>query len=291
MLRRSALSAPALRFAPARRRFAPHAPWDLCGTAERRHLASTPTIAASGVPPGRALSEKRPSVVREKEWLDFLQEADLNHDGKVSQDEWFQFLKRKSLEVADLQGITVGFPIPPSLAQTVLAQSGMHLSINGFDYELQLIPVGETRANIDAKLARMAELGQEIEALEQIKAPMDKKAAAHAGRVMKSIFAYLFLQVGVVVKLTFFSRFGWDVMEPITYLLTFSTSLFGLAYFTWNKLEFTYPALAGQLAKRRALRLYEKNGFDYARFLHLQSERAEIKRALDMMVPPRRTPL
>jgi len=226
-------------------------------------------------------------VIKQKDWEDFLVEADLNHDGLISKEEMFQYLKRKQLESSDLQGITIGIPLPAIEAGRILNRHGLQVSINGLQYELKLVPVGETKALIDTKLNRLGVLTAEIEAMEELKQPMDKGAAAHAGRVMKSIFAYLFFQVGVVIKLTFFSRFGWDVMEPITYLLTFSTSLFGLAYFTWNKLEFSYPALAALLAKRKAEKLYAKNGFDYKKYQSLQRERADLKRALDVMIPPK----
>jgi hypothetical protein len=226
-------------------------------------------------------------INRPKEWDDFL-EADLNHDGQVSKAEWDAFVRKKQMHMAGhSQGVTVGIPMSASELGKLFVAQGLEVAINGYQYQLKLEPVGETKAIIEEKLQRAGQVNAELEELEKQKQPLDARAARHAGRVMKGIVAYLVLQAAVVAKLTFYSRFGWDVMEPVTYFITFGTSLFGLSYFTWNKLEFSYPALAALVARRRAEKLYRKNGFDYGRFLALQRERADLKRHLDVLVPPR----
>lgn len=80
---------------------------------------------------------------------------------------------------------------------------------------------------------------------------------------------------------------GWDFTEPITYFITFSISLVGLIFFTWNRIEFSYPALAAAVARRKAGRLYVLHGFDVRRFAELQRRRSQIQQQLDALIPPK----
>lgn len=62
----------------------------------------------------------------------------------------------------------------------------------------------------------------------------------------------------------------------------------GLVFFTWNRLEFSYPALAALVARRKAEKLYRKHNFDEKELLALLSDRDRIKRQLDAMLPAHR---
>ncbi len=73
-----------------------------------------------------------------------------------------------------------------------------------------------------------------------------------------------------MAKLTFFSRFGWDVMEPICYFMTFYTGVGGLLFFQYNKIEYTYPALFAFLVDSKRMKLYKKKKFDIESYTKVQ---------------------
>ena len=69
------------------------------------------------------------------------------------------------------------------------------------------------------------------------------------------------LQAGVVARFTWW-EFSWDIMEPITYLITYGTGIMALIYFGLTRAEYTYESLHGRLAHRNMNKLYAKNNFD-----------------------------
>ena len=105
--------------------------------------------------------------------------------------------------------------------------------------------------------------------------------------VLTGVLGYLLFQAGAIFKLTFFSRFGWDVMEPITYFITFGTGLFGYIFFTYNKLEYSYPAFAALITRRKAEKLYKSAGFDFQEYMDLKNEAEMLRQQLDAIVPPK----
>jgi hypothetical protein len=188
---------------------------------------------------------------------------------------------------------------------------------------------------LEKKQSHLAELRTDIAPFVRLKRQIDNKAARHATRViwvgvgitqymhqveytatmmlMKVYLyiystAYLFLQSAMVAKLTFFSRFGWDVMEPVTYFITFYTGLggtgslvyihthtyiythllvlpslpVGLLFFQLNKIEFSYPALYSALLQRKKTRLYARENFEINKFNRVSAR--TIQRCFDSIV-------
>jgi len=220
---------------------------------------------------------------------DFLK-ADANRDGRVTATEWDNYIRSKQKVEADpnFRGLTIHIPISPQVLREVIENDGFGVTINGLHYSVNLKPEGETFQLIKYAEERLESIDNAIRELEDKKAPLEAAAARHTRRVMSGLLAYLLIQAGVVAKLTFFSRFGWDIMEPITYFITFGISLVGLTFFTWNRLEFSYPALAALVARRKAEKLYRKHNFDEEALLSLARQREQVQRQLDAMMPAHR---
>lgn len=221
---------------------------------------------------------------------DFLA-ADTNRDGRVTAQEWEAYLKKLNYggESADeTQSLMIHVPLSPIEAYKIISTPGFGITLNGLHYGLQVFPKGRTLDIIKKKEAQLDALEKELALLENIKLPLDAQAAKHTKRVMTSLLTYLIVQAGVLVKYTFFdSEFGWDVTEPFTYFLTFSISLAGLVFFTYNRIEFSYPALAASVAHRKAKKLYVLHKFDIDKYLELQKTKLTIKRELDVLIPPK----
>ena len=55
-------------------------------------------------------------------------------------------------------------------------------------------------------------------------------------------------------------------MEPVTYLLTFSSSVIFLAYFQAYRLDFSYDVMRKRLHQKRRVKYFKKNGFDVGHY-------------------------
>ena len=79
--------------------------------------------------------------------------------------------------------------------------------------------------------------------------------------------------------------YGWDTMEPLTYLAGLSTIMLGYVYFLWHNREVSYRSALNITVSRRQNQLYTSRGFDIARWEILVEEanalRKEIKKVAD----------
>ncbi|KAI0356744.1 DUF607-domain-containing protein [Trametes cingulata] len=73
---------------------------------------------------------------------------------------------------------------------------------------------------------RLAVVEEELSRMEEIKKRCDEEAHRGARRIAIGGFGILVVYWGAVARLTFWD-FGWDVMEPITYLSGLSTVILG----------------------------------------------------------------
>mmetsp|Transcript_7906 Transcript_7906/g.12787 ORF Transcript_7906/g.12787 Transcript_7906/m.12787 type:complete len:365 (+) Transcript_7906:141-1235(+) len=223
---------------------------------------------------------------------DFLL-ADSTGDGRVSNAEWEQFLRTKDAMdsgamYAEPNSLNIEVPLSPSEMHTLANDNGgFHIRVNGMRYKLSLTPEGETAKIIEDTKSRLRETLEELANMEIEKRPLDAKAARHTKRVMHIGLVYLLSQAAVIAKLTFFSRFGWDVMEPITYFITFGTAVMGFVFFQYHKIEYSYPALAAMLTQRKANRLYDSYDFNIDRYSELQSLAVRYEQKLLILQPPR----
>lgn len=82
-----------------------------------------------------------------------------------------------------------------------------------------------------------------------------------------------------------FVDYGWDTMEPLTYLAGLSTIMLGYVYFLWHNREVSYRSALNITVSRRQNQLYTSRGFDIARWEALVEEanalRKEIKKVAD----------
>ena len=79
--------------------------------------------------------------------------------------------------------------------------------------------------------------------------------------------------------------YGWDTMEPLTYLAGLSTIMLGYVYFLWHNREVSYRSALNITVSRRQNQLYTSRGFDIARWETLVEEanalRKEIKKVAE----------
>lgn len=68
----------------------------------------------------------------------------------------------------------------------------------------------------------------------QVKAQLSHTAESHSSRALWVGLALLSVQGGALAWLTWWV-YSWDVMEPVTYFITYATSMGAFAYYVLTK--------------------------------------------------------
>ena len=128
---------------------------------------------------------------------------------------------------------------------------------------------------------RLRKTASRILDLAALKKECDMAAHKGAQRVAMSGAGLLIGYWYIVYRLTFETDLGWDVMEPVTYLVGLSCLIGGYLWFLYHNREVSYRAAMNLTISRRRAKLYESKGFDLGRWEGLIEEanayRAEIK--------------
>jgi len=85
---------------------------------------------------------------------------------------------------------------------------------------------------------------------------------------------YLAFQGSLVARLTWW-EFSWDIMEPITYLISFTTTTLALFYFAVTRSDYTFESLYDKLKNRKQRSLFKVNSFDDPKYHALKAQVAE----------------
>lgn len=128
---------------------------------------------------------------------------------------------------------------------------------------------------------RMRRMSRQIDQLVKIKAECDELAHRSAHRLAQGGFAAMAGWWGVVFYVTFCTDAGWDLVEPVTYLVGLTTIMGGYLWFLYISKDLSYKAAMNITVSRRQNALYESKGFDVHRWEQLVQEtnalRSEIK--------------
>lgn len=81
-------------------------------------------------------------------------------------------------------------------------------------------------------------------------------------------------------RLTFETDLGWDVMEPVTYLVGLSTLIGGYMWFLYHNREVSYRSAMNLTVSRRQSKLYEQRGFNLQKWEALIEEANAIRKEI-----------
>ena len=113
-----------------------------------------------------------------------------------------------------------------------------------------------------------------------IKRECDDLAHRGAQRVAQGGFAGLIGWWGMVYYLTFQTNLGWDVMEPVTYLVGLSGIMGGYMWFLYHNREVSYRSALNFTVSRRQDQLYKAKGFDIGQWEMLVEEGNRLRREI-----------
>ncbi|CEH19517.1 related to coq2-para-hydroxybenzoate--polyprenyltransferase [Ceraceosorus bombacis] len=133
--------------------------------------------------------------------------------------------------------------------------------------------------------SRLYACTDEIERLRVLKVECDKLAQVGTKRFAFAGAGVLATWWVTVSYFTFFTEYGWDVMEPATYLVGLGTLMGGYVWFLLHNREVSYRAVLNETTSRRQQMLYEQRGLNVVRYEELIDEakslRSQIKRVAE----------
>ncbi|KAF9011712.1 hypothetical protein BDQ17DRAFT_1272035 [Cyathus striatus] len=126
---------------------------------------------------------------------------------------------------------------------------------------------------------RLAGVERKLHAMEGLKKECEQEAHRGAKRMALGGFGMLVVYWGAVARLTFWD-FGWDVMEPITYLSGLSTVVLGYLWFLYRGREVSYSSVLHSSISARREALYKARGLDIELWMDLVSERRHLRKEI-----------
>lgn len=131
--------------------------------------------------------------------------------------------------------------------------------------------------------SRLRKTSRRILELADVKQECDKLAQRGAQRVAQMGFGALLSWWGLVFWLTFKTSLGWDVMEPVTYLVGLSGLIGGYTWFLYHNREVSYRSAMNFTVSRRQNQLYEAKGFRLQQWEMLVEEGNRLRREIKMV--------
>jgi calcium uniporter protein, mitochondrial len=149
---------------------------------------------------------------------------------------------------------------------------------------LQVLKVGGSdvsQHSVQLK-ARLDELKAQLEPLHAQYQRIVASGESRANFWINLSLTFLLAQGAAVARLTWW-ELSWDIMEPVTYMITFATITGGLGYFAATGADYTYEDLHATLARRRRQKLMRRQAFDEQRYQQLI---ADIEQAESELAKP-----
>ncbi|XP_033005014.1 calcium uniporter protein, mitochondrial isoform X1 [Lacerta agilis] len=101
--------------------------------------------------------------------------------------------------------------------------------------------IEEHQLNKEKELVgRLEDLKQQLAPLEKVRMEIRRKAEKRTTWVLWGGLAYMATQFGILARLTWW-EYSWDIMEPVTYFITYGSAMAMYAYFVVTRQEYVYP--------------------------------------------------
>ncbi|XP_066137065.1 calcium uniporter regulatory subunit MCUb, mitochondrial [Saccopteryx bilineata] len=131
-------------------------------------------------------------------------------------------------------------------------------------------------------LEKIDNLKGQLQPLEEMKVRIEARSEAKSSGLLWTGLALLSMQGGALAWLTWWV-YSWDIMEPVTYFITFANSMVFFAYFIVTRQDYTYSAIKS----RQFLHFFHKKSnqqhFDVVQYNKLKEDLAKAKESLNQL--------
>ncbi|XP_040887656.1 calcium uniporter protein, mitochondrial-like [Toxotes jaculatrix] len=128
-------------------------------------------------------------------------------------------------------------------------------------------------------LMRREQLREQLRPLEKVTAQMVQEAEYKASMLGWVGLAYLSLQGGFLGYLTWYV-FAWDIMEPVTYFISYTTSMIFFAYYVLTKQDFICPDVRNRQFLHFFYQKASTQKFNVHKYNELKDELAKVEEDL-----------
>lgn len=121
-------------------------------------------------------------------------------------------------------------------------------------------------------------INSELAPLQSVKEKLDKKAAASTNTLAWFGISAMAFQFGVLAQLTWF-EYSWDIVEPITYFVTYAAVIGGYSYYVVTKSNYEFTGVR----ERKWLQILHsgrKAGLDVEKYNTLRKTAADLEARL-----------
>ncbi|XP_012583187.1 PREDICTED: calcium uniporter regulatory subunit MCUb, mitochondrial [Condylura cristata] len=205
---------------------------------------------------------------------------------------------------------TDGNLIPASTSMDVLLMNDFKLVINEMIYDVRCPPrehpSGGSTAEVESfkslvhrlftalhleelqkkrehhLLQTISDLKAQLQPLEQVRAGIEARSEAQASGLLWAGLALLSAQGGALAWLTWWV-YSWDLMEPVTYFITFANSMVFFAYFLVTRQDYAYSAIKNRQFLHFFHKKSKKQHFDVVQYNQLKEELTKATEALKQL--------
>ncbi|WVF71711.1 hypothetical protein IAT40_006519 [Kwoniella sp. CBS 6097] len=127
---------------------------------------------------------------------------------------------------------------------------------------------------------RLVTLTKELDKMTKQKKTIDYKAHKGAQRLAVAALGGGVAYWVAVIRWTFFTDAGWDIMEPVTWATGFAALLGSAAFLIYHNREVSYSSLLDLSITARQRKLYDEAGLDIERWTEMVAEAKTLRREI-----------
>lgn len=182
--------------------------------------------------------------------------------------------KTYDVTVPQADVLVPGLDDPMSNAKNLISQLYTDLSVQEYkDLRERQIKV------------QLESLTSELQPLEEMKAVIDANTAKRTNMLVWAGLGYMALQFGFLARLTWW-EYSWDIMEPVTYFVTYAGSMVFYAYFVLTREDSNYPEIRNRLHLLSFYKSSNKKGLDVAEYNAKKEIVAKLEHELKLLQSP-----
>ncbi|XP_030835640.1 calcium uniporter protein, mitochondrial [Strongylocentrotus purpuratus] len=176
---------------------------------------------------------------------------------------------------------------PPELDKLISEDAKTLDDVKSMIYQLySTLHVEEHQLEKEKVLRGKLELLQEeLDPLERLKMDLDMKAKKNTNAYVWGGLGFMAVQFGLLARLTWW-EYSWDIVEPITYFVTYGTAIAAYSYYVVTRQEFLYP----DAKDRKYLVLFHKfskrKSLDLEKYNQLKHDVAQVNADLQRLRDP-----
>ena len=189
--------------------------------------------------------------------------------------------------VLDVDGASFPVSVPTDVRNCVEHLDDIRTLVSRLHSSLEIAE--HDIAHQESLKSRLAEIDAELAPLNESYSKLVDKARFRNNLVVWGGLGFMACQFGLLARLTWW-EYSWDIMEPVTYFVTYGTAMACYAYFVLTREDYTFPAARDRNYLLTLHKGISKTGFPVGKYNELVSESAKIRDALARMKDPVEAP-